>query len=194
MGAVCGRGCGVLAVGRCTTCDEPFCGSHQGYNGVLLVDQCLVCRAEAARQEYVTSPASRARASLSAATERLNDVLARLAAQGNPSAEPLTHWQTSRVPLLGMKLWRVTSTNLLGWNVGHQRWSENAGGVTVADVQVETFCTTRGEFWRAWQLDDAHRDWSQLGDFGGAPRVTGVRSDLPEAMESVATALERFLV
>ena len=194
---MCGRGCGVLAVGRCTTCDEPFCGSHQGsrgYKGVPLVDQCLVCRAEAARQEHAAFPASRARASLSAGTERLNDVLARLAAQGNPSAEPLTHWQSSRVPLLGMKRWQVTSTNLLGWNVGHQRSSENVRGVTVADVQVETFCTTRGEFWRPWQLDDGHRDWSQLGDFGGGPRVTGVRSDLPEAMVSVATALERFLV
>lgn len=37
--------CGVLAVGRCATCSQAFCASHQGrYGGTVFFDQCATCR------------------------------------------------------------------------------------------------------------------------------------------------------
>lgn len=37
--------CGVLAVGRCVTCSQAFCASHQGRDaGMVYVDQCVTCR------------------------------------------------------------------------------------------------------------------------------------------------------
>src|ERR1700722_644764 len=44
-GAACTT-CGVLAVGRCATCSEAFCASHQGRNAEMVgyFDQCVTCR------------------------------------------------------------------------------------------------------------------------------------------------------
>jgi hypothetical protein len=52
------NGCGILAIGRCVTCGQPFCQSHQArapLPGPAFVNLCSPCKANRDAEEYVKS-------------------------------------------------------------------------------------------------------------------------------------------
>lgn len=55
-------GCGVLAIGRCTTCSSAFCGTHQAREstGTKYVDLCSACRAASRAAEGAKASARKA--------------------------------------------------------------------------------------------------------------------------------------
>jgi hypothetical protein len=75
--------CGVLAIGRCSTCSKAFCGSHQGFDhiGRLVVDRCSECRSaeEVAKVERWAEEQVVYKAAMA-------DALERLAALGDPQS------------------------------------------------------------------------------------------------------------
>lgn len=78
MSAVCGRGCGIVAIGRCASCNEGFCLTHQARRfSVVYVDQCTYCAA--ASEDAKRNAADAERKAAVARIRSVGDPYARLA-------------------------------------------------------------------------------------------------------------------
>jgi len=151
-------GCGVQAIGRCNSCANAFCASHQGYKGsginvVALVNRCAPCVANAAiqrRSQVEAVDPEHVKAEFEAALRRLIEA-------GSPGLTP-------RVVVIGRRKTRfkgwvdITEERRPGWSLGLRNWrvtySESGdkdagmGGLSVTKtkhVAVETFLVPTGE-------------------------------------------------
>ena len=196
MAAVCGRGCGVAAIGRCALCGQPFCASHGafGYNHAFLVDRCGLCHGEQVEAERLATGRDQRQQEREDAESAFAAVLAALQAAGHPGAEPLVEWE----PPTLRTLWRARQrpvSNVRGWHVGVQRWSEQHRGATIEDIQADTFCTTAGAFWKGYETSPGRVTWTTTSgaELGGRHSVDGRQWRLAETLRSVVVELRRHL-
>jgi hypothetical protein len=142
--------CGVLAVGRCLTCQRPFCRTHQGRGGAIhapvqFVDQCTVCTAERAAEGIRRAKAEEAErvAAKEAVDRRIHAAVATLAATTKPQARKrwvgaTRRWWSSRPR-------ELYEPDTPAWPIGELRWKRTFKVEAVAHMQRETGVTAAGE-------------------------------------------------